>query len=735
MSTTPFPHNAVSEAQQLRAELAAARAALAAAESRAEYYQQLFEQPYKAVLIIRNGVYTDCTATALQLLGLTSRQQLIGKPIGSFSMPVQPDGCPTPVRVAEVLEQARRLGWTRFAWLGRRLNGEEFWEDIVITAVQLPDDVLYHVSWEDTSDRRPTPGSSYESETRLQLMLAATNSGLWISHLPAGKTYCDQRARTILGSPEAISPHEALLHLIYPDDLPRLRAAFQQAVQARRPFDVEFRVLHPTEGLRYLMAMGQVQFDTQQRPVRITGMLRDITDHQQTRHELTRKSELLELMLRNLPLVLCRFDQQGRILELTGAGLQHPNTADGVEMSPPAGYLLQDMQEAIAQILAGQHVRFIARGMVAEAPVFLQCFGFYDESQQCGIIFSVNATESELSKERLRTEKEFTERLLNYSLDAIIACDQHGRVTAWNRVMEQLSGVAAPTMLGQLLTEFPIFAPDTVPGAPLHSILAGQLTPHYNVPFHCHDHDCEANLMPLQMPEGTGLGVLVVIRDVTQRNYLAAEATRLQLRRQQEILSAVLETQETERRRIAEGLHNGVGQLLYAAKLSLPAGTEVQATRTVLEEAIRATRTISFELTPGVLADFGLKTALQELLKRIPHQHLQVRLQVLDLPHRLPAAVEMAAYRIAQELLNNILKHAHATTALLRATYQAGGLHLTVQDNGVGFEPTSGPQQGLGLISIRNRVELLQGTLQLTSQPGRGTTVQLALPCSPPTGQ
>ncbi|AHJ99398.1 sensor histidine kinase [Hymenobacter swuensis] len=731
---TPTADTPTAELVRLRAELALARAAQAQAEARATYYQQLFEQPRKAVVIVREGRYTDCNPMALHLLGLSRRDELLGRPIGSFSAPTQPDGRATAVRLADMLEQAHRLGWARFSWLGKRPNGEEFWEEMLITAIWLEGELLYHITWEDTSGRQPRPGSSHESENRLQLALAATASGVWISHLPTHKLYCDQRTRQILGITEAISSWEELQPLVHPEDMALLHTAFQRSVHQQQPFDIEFRLLHPTEGTRHLMAMGQVQLDGQHQPLRITGLLRDVTDRHRTRHELTLKNQLLERMLQNLPLTLGRFDRQGRLLELTGAGLRYLHVADNEGVGQLAGYLIPDMQEHIAQVLAGHTVRFVARGEAQGEPVYLQCFGFFDESQQCGVIFSINATESELSKERLRTEKEFTERLLNHSVDAIVACDAQGRITAWNRVMERLSGCAAATMLGQLLPEFPVFTPDTAQGAALHRLLAGQLTPHYNVPFHCHDQDCEANLLPLQLSDGAAHGVLVVIRDVTQRNFLAAQATQLQLRRQHEILAAVLEAQETERRRIAESLHNGVGQLLYAAKLSLPPTGEVHGTRSLLEEAIRATRTISFELTPGVLADFGLKTALEELLKRIPHHHLRVQLRMQHLPERLPAAVEMAAYRTMQELLNNILKHSRASEATLLVSYQQSTLHLSAEDNGIGFEaapPTPEPPRGLGLTSIRHRVELLLGTLTVDSGPGRGTLVCISLPCSP----
>jgi len=729
----PAPDTTAAELVRLRAELVQARAALARAEARATYYQQLFEQPRNAVVIVREGRYTDCNPMALHLLGLSHRNELLGQPIGSFSAFSQPDGRTAAARLADMLEQAHRLGWARFSWLGKRRNGEEFWEELVITAIWLEGELLYHITWEDTSGRRPLPGSSYESENRLQLALAATASGVWISHLSTRKLYCDQRTRQILGVSEAISSQKDLQQLVHPEDAPLLRAAFQRSIRKQQPFDVEFRLLHPTEGIRHLMAMGQVQLDGQHQPLRITGLLRDVTARHRIRHELTLKNQLLARMLQNLPLVLGRFDRQGRLLELTGAGLRHLHVADNEGVGQPAGYLLDSMQEPVAQVLAGQTVRFVARGQVQGEPVFLHCFGFFDESQQCGVIFSMNVTESELSKERLRIEKEFTERLLNHSADAIIACDPQGHITAWNRVMEQLSGFPAATMLGRPLPEFPVFRPDTRQGAALHSMLAGQLMPHYNVPFQCHDQDCEANLLPLQLPEGNEYGVLIVIRDVTQRNQLTAEASRQQQRRQHEIMAAVLEAQETERRRIAEGLHNGVGQLLYAAKLSLPPTGEVHETRSLLEEAIRATRTISFELTPGVLADFGLKTALEELFKRVPHHHLRVQLRVQHLPERLPAAVEMAAYRIMQELLNNILKHARASEATLLVRYRPATLELSAEDNGIGFEAALSatvPPRGLGLTSIRHRVELLLGTLTVDSAPGRGTLICISLPCN-----
>ena len=220
--------------------------------------------------------------------------------------------------------------------------------------------------------------------------------------------------------------------------------------------------------------------------------------------------------------------------------------------------------------------------------------------------------------------------------------------------------------------------------------------------------------------------------DVTESELLKQAAARHQEHQQREVLAAVLTTQEEERRRTAEALHNGVGQLLYATRLhldGLPPSEEVQAGRGLLNEAIRATRTLSSELTPSVLEDFGLPTALRELAKRIPAARLAVDLNLHRLDEPLPALLATAVYRVVQELLNNVMKHAQAREVFVQVAREDHELHLSVEDSGVGFDadaPAARP--GLGLASIRTRVSLLGGTLTIRARPGHGTGVFLVLP-------
>jgi signal transduction histidine kinase len=225
--------------------------------------------------------------------------------------------------------------------------------------------------------------------------------------------------------------------------------------------------------------------------------------------------------------------------------------------------------------------------------------------------------------------------------------------------------------------------------------------------------------------------VVVFALDITDSERLKEAA----LRQQQELLAAILATQEEERRRIAEALHNGVGQLLYGTRLhldALPPTDAVRASQLLLNEAIEATRGISFELTPTILEDFGLVVALQELVSRIPAS-LAVDLNLRNLGQPLPPLLATAVYRIVQELLNNVMKHAQAQEVFVQVSQEDGQLYLSVEDDGVGLPPkvAQGPPLGIGLAGIRTRAGLLGGTVTVQSRPGRGTGFFLQLPVTP----
>jgi signal transduction histidine kinase len=233
---------------------------------------------------------------------------------------------------------------------------------------------------------------------------------------------------------------------------------------------------------------------------------------------------------------------------------------------------------------------------------------------------------------------------------------------------------------------------------------------------------------------GQPLHLLGVDLDISRVHQLEADNLRLRLRQQQALFEAVQEAQEEERRRIAESLHNGIGQLLYATKLHLdrlpntPELAPRQEAARLLSEAIRQTRELSHELTPALLEEFGLEATLLSIGRSLNtptlrwHYHI-----VIGEEPPLPGLLQLAVYRMAQELAQNVLKHAHATEATLEVEVLASWIVLRVEDNGRGFDPTR-TSDGLGLRTLRSRVALLGGEMHVASAPGQGAQCFIRLP-------
>jgi two-component system, NarL family, sensor histidine kinase UhpB len=188
-----------------------------------------------------------------------------------------------------------------------------------------------------------------------------------------------------------------------------------------------------------------------------------------------------------------------------------------------------------------------------------------------------------------------------------------------------------------------------------------------------------------------------------------------------------LKAQEEERRRVAQELHDEVGQALTAAMLRLE-GAEVEEAREGLRQALEEVREIAGRLRPEALDDLGLRNALRGLVANMARS---ARLDLSpDIEASLPpltAEQELVVYRVAQEALTNAVRHSGAETVRFSLTSEAGEVVLAVEDDGQGFE--NGPAAvGSGIRGMRERALLVRARLEVESTPGQGTAVRLRVP-------
>jgi PAS domain S-box-containing protein len=296
-----------------------------------------------------------------------------------------------------------------------------------------------------------------------------------------------------------------------------------------------------------------------------------------------------------------------------------------------------------------------------------------------------------------------------------------GLLLAWNPAAERMFGYLADEVVGKLRAESLL-----VDDPALQTVLTGQEVPvGGRVTLRNRTKDgrlllCEWSVALLTDEAGWVTRGAALVMDVTAR---------------QRALEALLSAQEEERARISRDLHDGVGQALTALGLGLnaalqnPSREALGALKQLVSQTLEDVRRISRDLRPALLDELGLEAAARRFARELAESSgLEVDLLV-HLPERLTRQQEIVIYRVLQEALNNVVRHARAAHASVVLTATRARVQLTVEDDGVGFDVRSPSREGcVGLLGMRERLELLGGSLRLESAPGRGTTVSARLP-------
>jgi len=236
--------------------------------------------------------------------------------------------------------------------------------------------------------------------------------------------------------------------------------------------------------------------------------------------------------------------------------------------------------------------------------------------------------------------------------------------------------------------------------------------------------------------------VVGFLRDITERKLAEEKIAGYEIQLRSLVIELSL-AEERERKRIAKNLHDSVGQNLYWARLKLSSLRESKGPAAwspiaedlleLINDSLKATQALTFELSPPVLHRFGLKAGLKSLAQQIQQQHgIVIDFQDDGQIEPLTGDQRLILFQVIRELLNNIVKHARVQNAKVIINRHGDRVQIEVSDQGVGFDvsktyPVSDESNGFGLFSIRERMKHLGGNLEINSQPGRGTRVVLTL--------
>jgi PAS domain S-box-containing protein len=359
-----------------------------------------------------------------------------------------------------------------------------------------------------------------------------------------------------------------------------------------------------------------------------------------------------------------------------------------------------------------------------------------------GVAFDI--TDSKVAEEERRKSEELLRGLFEFAPDTVVVVDHDGKILRVNAQIEKMFGYTGDELMGEsieaLLPErfrgrhaehraHYISEPHTRPmGAGLK--LYGKRKDDSEFPV-------DIMLSPMQ-GESSGM-VIAVVRDITRRSQ-AEESLQHYTERLKSLSRRLMEVQEAERRNIARELHDEIGQVLTGLKLTLEMGARQPPDRarasleqalTLVNELMARARRLSLDLRPAMLDDLGLAPAV---LWHIEHYTAQTQIKV-DLRHgglegrRFSPEVETAAYRIVQEALTNVARHANVSEVMVRVWADETTLSIQVEDAGAGFdsEAVHSSSETSGLAGMRERAILLGGQLIIESNVGAGTRLTAEL--------
>jgi len=469
-----------------------------------------------------------------------------------------------------------------------------------------------------------------------------------------------------------------------------------------------------------------------------------------TRSALRESEERYRDLVENSHELICTHDLDGTILSVNRAAtvlfgyevdelVQHKNIRD--LLAPEVRDYFDDYMTRICEEGATSGTMLIET-RAGERKVLEYYNSLRTEGVDKPIVRGIarDTTEARRAQKALRESEERYRELFENSKDAIYVHDMSGRYTSVNRAAERLSGYTREELVGRHFSS--LVTPEYA--RHVREQLCKKLESSGETTYEVELITKQGRRLPVEVSsrliveKGLPIGVQGCVRDISERKR-AQEASRTYSRR-------LIEAQEAEKRRISLELHDQVGQILTAVKMNLHAlrnncssqefVTSIEENLRIIDEAVDQVRDLSVDLRPLLLDDFGLVVALRWYMDRqAKNSGIAVEFVSLSLneDNRFSAALETACFRIVQEAVTNIIRHAKASRISVTLERTGDDLSLSIHDDGNGFDVRAARNNAngvatLGLRGMEERAQAVGGVLTIESTPNRGTHICAGFP-------
>jgi len=587
---------------------------------------------------------------------------------------------------------------------------------------------------------------------RLRLAMESSRSMGWDWDLPSGRSiwFGDLQTTFGIGSDNYLAGDQEFYQRVHPDDRERVLKTLTDAVQKQKPYTAEFRVVRPDGTIRWLTDRGKFYYATNDAPQRGLGIRVDITDRKQA-EEARRQKELELKKTEQLAKVgAWQWDPETDSVTWSEelyriAGLD-PSQAAPTYKEYPKLYTAESwerLRRAVEESLRTGtpyeldlemvHSDGTTRWLVGRGEVKRDATGGFVRLH--GTVHDITARKR---AEHAMRESEERFRLVSNTAPVLIwMADTDKLCTYFNKPWLDFTGRPLSSELGHGWAEG-VHAEDQQRCLETYT-QAFDRREEFRIEYRLRRHDGKYRWVldigvPRFNPDHSFSGYIGSCMDVTERK-LAEEALS-------SVSSRLIEAQEQERTRIARDLHDDTNQRLALLAVQLgglkkdipDSNGEVLSRIDQLQkhtsEIAADIQALSHELHSPKLEYLGIVAAMRGFCQEFGEKHkLDVDFKSHNLPSSVPSDVSLCLFRVMQEALHNAKKHSRASRFTVNLWGIPGEIHLTVSDTGVGFDPEAAMKgQGLGIVSMRERVRLVNGTISIASELMHGAEISVRVP-------
>ncbi|MGB4062359.1 MAG: PAS domain S-box protein [Azonexus sp.] len=720
--------------------------------TRDKTFHSLIEHAKDSILLCDAGLSIVYANPATQKITGYSADELLGRPVNAILSDKY-----SALLGAHIAALARHP-FIRQEW---EIRHKEGWHmHIEVTTQRLPDG-SYLAMGSDLTETRRAQKKADEERQRLRALIRSMPDPVWLMDTEGVVITCNPAFEKLLDLPAAA-------------DLPRPPSEFASFIKTQlqaganaAQITLNHTHCHPDGTLSHFEITKSPVFDTLGELIGVVGIARDVTAAYQNREELAASERRFRTLFDSATEMIFVTDLEANFLNANKCACDKLGYTRDEQLTMRVMDVHTDTTFDDYQRLwnsdafrAGQGV--IRRGTDRRKdgtsfPVEILVNRFELDNQLLSMTIVRDITEQKRSEDLVRASEEFNRAVLDASATQMAVVDKSGKIVAVNDAWIRFTRENSDAPIDELKTGvgsnfFEVCRhcahPDSEQAqaalAGVQAVLNGESV-RFSIESACITPKRELwfmmNAAPLKLGAGGAVITYVDISSVKQAQKLQERLTR-QL---QAMARMHQDIQEKERHHLSMELHDQIGQALAALKISLASAwlhvdekQAIQKRLTYAQEVIdgiaQTTRDIARRLRPPLLDQQGLRSALAWHIRNLtlpPNVYVRFEQEIDAL--RFSEAVELACFRIAQEGITNALRHAEAAEVVVRISCTPDHIHLSVQDDGKGFDvdirlDESDEQISLGLIGIRERIASLDGHFEIDSQPNNGTRVSACLP-------